>query len=194
MLELATFLEMDHARAFAIQALSGPTLTLSPALRLSLAISFRIKDWMEPAFNELLTIPAHAMSPDDFQLLTGPLLYLIMSTQSANCAHRLLVVYNPLKPPSHNLSCEKPVVGCQCHWEAAWWDGLARHYLHPDFPSSPQDIISKLETTPILGVTTVCQLQAVEIIKQKRVFEAEDDMKHAAIQKLKQMEGTVYRG
>lgn len=134
------------------------------------------------------------MSADNFQLLTGPLLYLIMSMQSAIRAHRLLVAYNPLKPPSHDPSCEKPVVGCQCHWEAAWWDGLACHYLHPYFPSSPQDIISKLETTPILGVTMACQLQAVDIIKQKHVFEAEDDMKHAVIQKLKEMEGTVYRG
>jgi hypothetical protein len=56
----------------------------------------------------------------------------------------------------------------------------------------PQDIIYKLETTPIIGVTTACHLQAVEIIKQKRVFEAEDDMKHEVLLKLKQYEGTTF--
>jgi hypothetical protein len=104
----------------------------------------------------------------------------------------MLVAFNPLKPPNHDPSCEKPILGCQCNWEAAWWDGMARHYLHPDCPSSPQDIIYKLETTPIIGVTTAFRLQAVEIIKQKRVFEAEDDMKHEALMKLKQYEGTAF--
>ena len=79
-LELATFLEMDHAHAFVIQALSGPTLTLSPALRLSLAISFRIKDWIEPAFNELLTIPAHGGYSESSDICTCRLfcLYFIV--------------------------------------------------------------------------------------------------------------------
>ncbi|KAF8573952.1 hypothetical protein K439DRAFT_891785 [Ramaria rubella] len=192
-LELATFLEMEIARSFAIQALASPTLNLSPATRLSLAISFRIGDWIEPAFREMIATPANHMSLEDFTQLGPPVTYLIMATQAAIRSHRLVVAYNPLKPPSHDVSCKKPMIGCQCNWEAAWWDGLARHYLHPDFPASPQDIISKLENTPIIGVTTACRLQAVEIIKQQRVFEVEDDMKQAALVRLKEYEGTVFR-
>ena len=192
-LELGTFLDMEIARSYSIQVLGMPSMGLSPALKLSLAISFRIHDWIEPAFKELISIPSHLISLEDYVLLGPPIGYLITATQSAIRSHRLVVAYNPMKPPSHDPSCKKPMVGCQCNWEAAWWDGLARHYLHPDFPASPQEILSKLETTPIIGVTTACRLQAVEIIRQRRVFEAEDDMKDAALARLKEYEGTVFR-
>ncbi|KAF8521994.1 hypothetical protein JB92DRAFT_2888782, partial [Gautieria morchelliformis] len=48
---------------------------------------------------------------------------------------------------SHRLSLA--ITTCQCNWETAWWDGLAHHYLHPDFPSSPQDTLLKLEKTAV---------------------------------------------
>ncbi|KAF8590165.1 hypothetical protein K439DRAFT_1612165 [Ramaria rubella] len=192
-LELATFLEMEITCSFAIQALASLTLNLSPTTHLSLASSFHIGDWIEPAFWEMITTPANHMSLEDFTQL-GPLVtYLIMATQAAIHLHRLVVAYNPLKPPSHDVSCKKPMIGCQCNWEAAWWDGLARHYLHLDFPASPQEIISKPDNTPIIGVTTACWLQAVEIIKQQHIFEVEDDMKQVALVRLKEYEGTVFR-
>jgi hypothetical protein len=62
--------------------------------------------------------------------------------------------------------------------------------LHPDYPSSPQDIVQKLKATSIHGVTTACRLQAVEMIRDQRVFEGEDDMKQEALAKIKQLEGT----
>ncbi|KAF8574271.1 hypothetical protein K439DRAFT_1550709 [Ramaria rubella] len=169
-LELATFLEMEISRSFAIQALASPTLNLSPATRLSLAISFRIGDWIEPAFREMITTPANHMSLEDFTQLGPPVTYLIMATQAAIRSHCLVVAYNLLKPPSHDVAS---AIGRQ--------------------PASPQDIISKLENTPIIGVTTACQLQAIEIIKQQHIFEVEDDMKQAALVRLKEYEGTVFR-
>jgi len=167
-------------------------LKLSPALRLFLALSFRIRDWVEPAFKEFIaTPPGNLISLDDFTLLGLALCHLIVATQAAIHSHHLLVAYNPLKPSSHDPTCKKPLLSCQSNWELAWWDGLACHYLHPDFPASPQDIISKLENTPIVGVTMACRLQAVEIIKQRWVFEAEDDMKQEALDKLREFEGTM---
>ncbi|KAF8580860.1 hypothetical protein K439DRAFT_1619441 [Ramaria rubella] len=47
-LKLATFLEMEIVHTFATQALASPTMNLSPATRLSLAIGFHIGDWVEP--------------------------------------------------------------------------------------------------------------------------------------------------
>jgi hypothetical protein len=191
-LELATFLQWEDARHFAIQALSAPTMSLSPALRLSLALSFRISNWIDPAFAELMATPLSSLTLEDFVLLGPPITHLIITTQASIRAHRLLVAYNPFKPPNYDPTCKKPIVGCQCNWEAAWWDGLAQHYLHPDFPASPQDIVTKLETTLIMGVTTACWLQAVEIIKEQRVFELENDWKAEALRKIKEYEGTVF--
>ena len=189
-LELGTFLEMDVARTFAIHTLGAQTVSLSAALRLSLAISFRVAEWIEPAFKELVATPPHLISVGDFSLLGGPVAHLIVATKSAICYHCLFVTYNPFKPPEHDPTCKWPIDACQGNWEAAWWDGLARHYLHPDYPSSPQEIIQKLENTPIIGVTTACRLHAVQIIKDQRVFKAEDDIQKEALHMINQFERT----
>ena len=186
------FLEWDGARSFAIEALGSPAIALSPAMRLSTAISYRIGDWIQPAFMELIATPTHSLSLEDFTLLGFPIAHMIVTTQAAIRNHRLVVAYNPFKPPHHDVTCKKPTVTCQCNWEAAWWDGLARHYLHPDFPSSPQDILLKLENTPIVGVTTACRLEAIGNIKQQRVFEFEDDLKEETLRRIKALEGTVF--
>jgi hypothetical protein len=96
-LELSTFLEIDIARLFAIQALANPKLNLSPCVRLSLAIRFRISDWIEPAFDELIATPANQIPHEDFVLIGMDVVHLILDTQAAIHAHRLLVAYNPLK-------------------------------------------------------------------------------------------------
>jgi hypothetical protein len=139
-----------------------------------------------------MAMPTHMLMLDDFMLLGWPICHLIITTQAAIRNHHLLVAYNPLKLPHIETSCKKSMVStCQCNWEAAWWDGLSRLYLHPEFPASPQDILLKLESTPIVGVTTACRLEAIDGIKQQRVFEREDDYKEAVLRKIKQLEGTV---
>jgi hypothetical protein len=156
-LELASFLEWDSTHNFAIEVLGSPTLCLSPSMRLSLAISFQIRAWIEPAFKELMDMPSHLFTLNNFTLLSFPICHMILTTQAAIQNHHLLVAYNPLKPPHHEDTCKKLMVMCQCNWDAAWWNGLFHHYLHPDCPDSPQDILFKLENTPIMGVTAACQ-------------------------------------
>ena len=87
-----------------------------------------------------------------------------------------------------DLECNKHT-GCQGNWEIAQWDGLARHYLHPDFPTSPHETLEKLESHPIIGVTEACCLNAVESIKEQKVFERENDMIEKALSLLKAYEG-----
>ena len=127
-----------------------------------------------------MAIPIASFTLEDFLLLGPPVSHLIITTLAAIHSHRLLVAYNLLQP-------------CQCNWEAAWWDGLARHYLHPDFPLSPQDMLLKLEKSSVQGVTTACQLEVLRVIKEQRVFEVEDDLKEEALKKIRAYEGTIFR-
>ena len=46
-------------------------------------------------------------------------------------------------------------------------------------------MIRKLESNPIIGVTEACQLNAIESIKDQRVFEREDDIIENALNALK---------
>jgi hypothetical protein len=190
-LELSTFLEWDNARSFAIQTLSSSTIGLTPAHKLSLAISYRIHPWIEPTFQLLMNTQTHSFTVEDSAFLGQRIMMLIVTTQATIRNHRLLVAYNPLKLQHHLTACKQPLTTCQCNWESAWWDGLARHYLHLDFPCSPQDILLKLEKTPVMGVTTECRLHVIELIKQQRVFEVEDDLKAEALSKVMALKGTV---
>ena len=110
-----------------------------------------------------ITIPTHTLFLKDFTLLGFSICHLIVTTQAAIQNHHLIVAYNPLKPKHHEAMCKKPMITCQCNWDAAWWDGLAHHYLHPDYPASPQDILSKLENTPIIGVNQVFCEEAIAV-------------------------------
>ncbi|KAF8494782.1 hypothetical protein JB92DRAFT_3147091 [Gautieria morchelliformis] len=80
-LELALFLQWDTARHFAIQALKDSGLTASH--RLSLAISYRISDWIEPAFKDLMDTPPQTFTTEDSMLLGQHIMMLIMTTQAA---------------------------------------------------------------------------------------------------------------
>ena len=177
---------MDGARNFAIHHLSSPQLGLSASHRISLGLGYRITEWLEPAFQELVLTPACQLTVEDFALLGIPVVHLIMATQASIHCLRLAIAYNP-KPYKHDFTCKR--AGCQSNWEMAWWDGLAQHFLHPDFPTSPHETLEKLESHPIIGVTEACRLNAVEIIKEQKVFEREADMVDKALNLLKAYEG-----
>ena len=96
-LELGMFLQIDVARAFAIQALSTPSFNLSPTWQLSLALTFHISDWIESVFKELVVTPAHQLSLEDASLLGLTIMHIIHSTQSEICHLCLVLAYNLLK-------------------------------------------------------------------------------------------------
>ncbi|KAF8505010.1 hypothetical protein JB92DRAFT_3204705 [Gautieria morchelliformis] len=184
-LELGTFLQIDVARTFAIQALSNTSLNLSLALR------FQISNWIGSAYKELVATPAHRLSLEDVSLLGLAIMHIIHSTQSEIRHLRLVLAYNLLKMEKHDASCKRPPLGCQASWEAAWWDGFARHYLHPDLPCTPLEALTKFTSTNIVGVTTACRLQAVEFIRDHGVFDREYGILEEGLKLLKKFEGTV---
>jgi hypothetical protein len=183
------FLQWDAAWHFAIEQLATKGLTASH--KLSLAICYRIHDWIEPVFQYLMDTLLQNFTVDDSALLGQQIMILIVTTQAAIHHHWLLVAYNLLKLHHHDTACNKTLATCQCNWETAWWDGLACHYLHPNFPCSPQDILLKLEKTPVMGVTTECWLRGIETIKAQWLFELENDMKMEALMKLQTFEGPM---
>ena len=190
-LELGIFLQIDVARAFAIQALSTPSFNLSPARWLSLAFTFRISDWIESAFKELVATPAHQLSLEDASLLGLTIMHIIHSTQSEIRHLRLVLAYKPLKMEKHDVSCKWPVLGCQASWEAVWWDGFARHYLHPDHPCTPLEALTKFESTNIVGITTSCRLQAVDFTRSHGIFNREYGILEEGLKLLKKFDGTM---
>jgi len=138
---------------------------------------------------ELLATPTQSLSLGDLTILGIPITHILITTQAGVRNHCLLVAYNPLRPEQHDPSCQKSISTCQCNWEAAWWDGLAHHYLHPDFPPSIKDMLVKLENSPVRGVTTACRLQVIDVIREWRVFEMEDDIKEDALKKVRDHKG-----
>ena len=114
-----------------------------------------------------MAIPIASFMLEDFLFLNHPISHLIITTLAAIHSHHLLVAYNPLQPQHHDTSCKKSVSTCQYNREAGWWDGLACHYLDPDFPPLPQDMPLKVEKSLVQGVTTACQLEVLCVIKEQ---------------------------
>ena len=53
------------------------------------------------------------------------------------------------------------------------------------------DILKKLEDTPVLGVTITCCLNVICILKEQGVFTMEDELKADVLEKLMIFKGTV---
>ncbi|KAF8501980.1 hypothetical protein JB92DRAFT_850522 [Gautieria morchelliformis] len=119
-LELATFLEWEDARCFAINAMDH--VAISPAMRLSLAVRFGVEEWIGPAYRDLMAVPTHELTREHFTELGDPLCHLIVTTQAAINHRRLVVADNLLKLPHSNTSCGIPTHMCRYNLEVTWRD------------------------------------------------------------------------
>jgi hypothetical protein len=152
-LELATFLQWKCAHNFAIKGLLSENNRLSSAHKLSLAISFRVTEWIDQP-SSLLTTPLHKITLQEFKHLGSLGSHLVTMTQYSILFHCTIIVYNPIKPMFHGGSCLNMEI-CRANWESTWW-GLAQHYLHPEYPHNSGEIVLRLEGTLVDSVTDAC--------------------------------------
>ncbi|KAF8461557.1 hypothetical protein JB92DRAFT_3071529 [Gautieria morchelliformis] len=110
-------------------------------------------------------------------------MHIIHSTQSEIHHLHLVIAYNPLKMDKHDVLCKRPALGCQASWEAAWCDGFARHYLHPDHPCTPLEALAKFESAK--------HCRQWKFIRDHGVFDREYGILEEGLKLLKKFEGTV---
>ncbi|KZT18954.1 hypothetical protein NEOLEDRAFT_1046430, partial [Neolentinus lepideus HHB14362 ss-1] len=166
-LKLSTMLEIDDGWNFAINELQKDP-GLSPALQFHLGCAHHVIEWVEPAFRVLMEMPfseiteemAHLMGPDAF--------YILSQTHARIRNHKTILAFYPSDPIT-SIRCFRPGK-CSEAWVTQWWQGVAKHLLHPESGKSGSDILKMLEELGIPGMCPHCQKENVEWVKDTGVM------------------------
>ncbi|EPQ57570.1 hypothetical protein GLOTRDRAFT_127923 [Gloeophyllum trabeum ATCC 11539] len=172
-LKLSHMWEITDAHNYAIQMLNKSTVS-NPALRFHLGCTYQVYDWIEPAFRELMSMPVHAITRPMAHLIGPNAFYAIANTHAQIAEHRLVLAFYP-SPYIEDVSCFTSEQ-CRQAWTTQWWQGLAKHLLHPDAGRNGRQILDMLETVRIPGMCQGCQDLNVSWVKQREALTRDEEM------------------
>ncbi|PCH39645.1 hypothetical protein WOLCODRAFT_168147 [Wolfiporia cocos MD-104 SS10] len=122
---------------------------LKPALRLFLARTCLIYDWIEPAIRQILQDPFDTLTFGDVELIGLPALHPIECARAQILRHRGRCAVVAPRPMHSPIWCLPDRSRCEDAWLDAWWGGFNRQgialaLLHPDHPVPGSTIIQRL--------------------------------------------------
>lgn len=178
---MSVFLEISDGEEFALAQL--PKLPeFTPAIQLYLARLYRIDEWVEPAFRQLITIPVTQLRIIDTQWIGLSFYHILMKTKANIDDHRRSIAF--FVPDTVN----DPLCGsrntCSKSWTNEWWHRLAKQLLHPDAALTESEILAGFETVMIPGMCDGCQRSSIEWVKAKKVFEKEGSFVNEAVKEI----------
>ncbi|KAI9459751.1 hypothetical protein HD554DRAFT_2029140 [Boletus coccyginus] len=151
-LKLSDFYQIDLGFQYAVAELKRlPSATFEPSLKLQLGRQFRIHEWVEPSFCAMLERPVSSISRLEAHRMGMEYFWILTMTKAKIDDHYRALAYT--EPPLDQLDdlCETPEA-CAAVWKDEWWNGIARHLLHPESPCRSQSgIISLLQETDFDG-------------------------------------------
>jgi hypothetical protein len=150
-LKLATFYQIEDGRDFAISTLHMRT-DLHPAMRLYLARSYHVAEWIHPRFKQLISTPTLSLTDDDIKYIGLETFITLTRTKTQIDLHRLECALKA-PPVSHAIDCLDDQ-DCEKAWQSAWWGepgrpGVAIALIHPHHPVSGENILKKLTTLKV---------------------------------------------
>ncbi|KDQ64005.1 hypothetical protein JAAARDRAFT_187390 [Jaapia argillacea MUCL 33604] len=180
-LKLATRWGIEAGWKFAIHHLDS--MTLNPSLRLELSRLYRVDNWIEPAFKELIPIRLNAITDEDVYRM-GLRTYRKLTTTKELIEDEWKVVAM-LPPP-----IEFESTGCKDHdkccavWKDIWWKCLGRKLLHPLKPLPLSEAANFVLDMEVPGMTSECHQAMMELIVLGDGFEEEKKHIEKAIEDL----------
>jgi hypothetical protein len=150
-LKLATFYQIEDGRDFAISTLHTCT-DLQPAMRLYLARSYHVAEWIHTGFKQLVSTPTLSLTDSDIEYIGHETFVTLMRTKSRIDLHcRACAVKAP--PVSHAVECLDED-DCEKAWQSAWWGepsrpGVAIALIHPYNSISGKEVLNKLLTLKV---------------------------------------------
>ncbi|TDL30239.1 hypothetical protein BD410DRAFT_710334 [Rickenella mellea] len=181
LIKLSTLYDIEDGREYAIaQFPTSPTWR--PALQLHIARSYRVEDWIEPAFRQLIANPTISMPWCDAELLGLPTYHLVVQTITKVEAQQKLLAFYPAEMKEW-IFCTTPE-NCTSCWELGWWNHVARHLLHPDAALSGQKMTELLGSIKIPGMCHHCQGETVSSLVENGALLMEEAFISEAIQQL----------
>lgn len=169
---------MDAGRSFALNELESHFI--SPTTKLLIAQHHQLNYWIPTAIRQLIARPPSLFKPSEYQALGVHNLFVLEWVQTQIQHYRLCIAFHAPSVLHSDEHCNEKEA-CSEAWEAAWWGGFAKHYLHPDMLATPQEAIKELSNAFIPSVTTKCQVGTVEWVVSKGVLEKENEFITSAI-------------
>ena len=180
-LELSAYFLMDGGRIFALTELEERALT--PVQMLLMAQRHQITTWIPRAVRALVARPPNMYTLAEYQALGLHNIYLLDKTRSTIQYLRQSIAFLPPSIMHDERVCDQKEQ-CSNAWEMAWWGGFAKHYLHPDMPSNPDEAMAELHNAFMPGVCSECLSSTVAFVESKRVLYKEETYIMGAISEL----------
>ena len=143
---------------------------------------YRIDQWVEPAFRQLMATTTTELSFTDAQWIGLQYFYILVQTKAKIDQHRRNVSFST--PDAVNDPFCVHAEDCNQAWATEWWRGLAPQLLHPTESCSEDQILDAFDTVLIPGMCDACQAMSIEWVKGKDVFRLEDKMLNDAVKEV----------
>ncbi|KAF8133094.1 hypothetical protein K438DRAFT_1704178 [Mycena galopus ATCC 62051] len=154
-MRLSSFFEIQDGMEYAKAELERRGNCIHPAVQFELARSFRIDEWIEPAFRRLLDMPIVQLS-STHALQIGHFGYFWLTQTKAKMIElRTHLAFNV--PPVVNSARCKTKVTCGLSWSEEWRGNVRNLIHHPDKPIRCLDLLHQLRNVHITGLCDDCQ-------------------------------------
>ena len=105
--------------------------------------------------------------------------HILAHTKSLIENHYRAIAYSEPKPVQP-ITCKTPSQ-CAAVWADEWWNGVARHLLHPEAPCRGNEILALLDDVEIPGFCADCKAATVLRLMQSDALQYEDTLLNIAV-------------
>jgi hypothetical protein len=185
---MSEFFEIEDGKKYALSRLENhPDFDMSR--KLQLCRHFNLVNWLEPAFRELMARQVQDVTNDEVERLPIRVYHAFVKAKSDITTHRLNLAYSA--PPVVNMFDCASLCACTIGWEAAWKDGPADMFHHPDLQFSGRDVLERLESAQFPQVCEGCFSLSLMNVKESGALIKEEGIVDDAIRDLKQWMGVM---
>lgn len=170
---------MEDARKHAINKFEALGSDFQPALRFQLARMYRVDNWIELAFRQLLGTDILSMTLEQMSQMGEVGFFAVVQTKAKIQKFRTELAFSG-PSATNSLDCSTPA-NCWDAWGKEWWSGFAKLIHHPVQPLSGPELRFALEDVKIPGMCDPCQACSVSWVISKGIFEREEMFVRAAV-------------
>lgn len=180
LLKLGSLYEIDDAKAFAMSLIESHP-DIHPSVRLHASQKYGIREWLSPAFRDLLQLPLQSLTLVDVARLGFPTYSVLAVTKEKTECHRKQVAQTF---PIVHLPYRHP--NCYRAWSSVWWTEMGSSMLDDKGTPRWSSIIGRLTSSEMPNVCESCKPRyAHEVQEQsKEWLNGESSIIEEAVQSL----------
>ncbi|KAJ6470291.1 hypothetical protein C8R47DRAFT_1222668 [Mycena vitilis] len=184
-LKISFFFGVDTGINFARHHLDNNP-ALGAFLRLRMGFDYHVPEWIAAAFDELMSVPLHEVSPED-EVLIGWLAYRALARAQARVLDYRLTLAVKAPTANHCNWCSNHLY-CAAEWEKMWTSttGVLGALVKDELAGA--EILARLGTYPYGGMNSECHRRTCagleDTADKKSILRVEEDLVDDAVAEL----------